>query len=222
MPEPVTPPFRYPSLLAALAGALLIAGAPAAALAAAAGPVAGTASKRVGKTTHKRRVAHRHRATGPSLSVIGFGVDRLFVAAGTKVTSKSKCAQIVGAATAQQPGPAQTIYLVAYVRATHIPAETAVEIQDALPEPESSLDEAALTPRGTWTPAFVAGSLTAGGPSAKTKHVFRTLIEATAEESGATQGPTAAEFNGTYSYTASAQVGTHTLKSTARVVISCP
>ena len=41
-------------------------------------------------------------------------------------------------------------------------------------------------------------------------------------EEGEYEGPSAEEFDGTYSYTASVKVGPHTLTSTAKVTVDCP
>jgi hypothetical protein len=166
------------------------------------------------------RMGKPKKPVGPSLSVMGFGVNRLFVPKGTTVKSSSMCDEMVGA---DGPiGPPQQVYLTVYARATAIPAHAPTQIKDSLPEGDEELDNPEFTPPAPFSRAFAKGSFLFGAPSGSQKDLFYTLIVSSSAEEGEFEGPSAEEFDGTYSYTASVKVGPHTLTSTAKVTIDCP
>jgi len=64
---------------------------------------------------------------------------------------------------------------------------------------------------------FAAGSFGFGGPTGSIEDVFHGLLVGSDSEDGLS----AEELDGTYSYTASVEVGPHTLTSTAKVSVAC-
>lgn len=166
-----------------------------------------------------RRSKHK-KAAGPSLSVIGFGVNRLFVARGTTVKSSAMCDAMVGA---DGPiGPPQQVYLSVYLHATDIPADAPTEIKDSLPGGSEELDIPNFEAPTPFSKIFDKGSFSFGAPSGNQDDLFHTFIVSYSAEEGTYEGPSAEEFDGTYSYTASVAVGPHTLASTANVTVECP
>jgi hypothetical protein len=187
---------------------------------AAAAPSPPTASSAASHSAAASRQGKKQKPVGPSLSVMGFGVNRLFVPKGTTVKSSSMCDEMVGS---DSPiGPPQQVYLTVYVRATDIPAHAPTQIKDSLPEGEEELDIPELTPPAPFSRAFAKGSFLFGAPSGSQKDLFYTPIVSSSAEEGQYEGPSAEEFDGAYSYTASVKVGPHTLTSTAKVTVDCP
>ncbi len=173
--------------------------------------------KREHKKTHKRK---EEPAAGPSLSVIGFGVNRLFAPNGATVTSPAMCDEIVGA---DGPiGPPQNVYLLVYLRATDIPEDAPTKIEDSLPGGAEEFDETTPSPPTPWSKAFAKGGFAFGGPPGNQKDLFHTLIVSSSAEEGTNEGPSAEEFDGMYSFTTSVEIGQQMLTSTAKVTVSCP
>jgi hypothetical protein len=156
----------------------------------------------------------------PSLSVLGFGVNQLFVPKGTTVKSQSKCGDIVGSSS--MIGPPQQVYLTVYVRATGIPNKAPTQIKDTLPYGYDEVASAEFTPPAPFSNAFGAGILPFGAPPGSTKDLFHTLIVSFASEAGTYEGPSSEEFDGEYSYTVSVKAKGRTLTSTAKVTVDCP
>jgi hypothetical protein len=185
------------------------------------GHVAIAASKKA-----KRKGKHQPKkgpAAGPSLSVIGFGVNRLYAPNGATVSSARMCDEIVGADS--PVGPPQNVYLLVYVRANDIPADAPTRIAESFPgsdEEETVAQEPALSPPTAWSKVFAKGSFAFGGPEGSQSDLFHGLLVSTSAEEGSGEGPSAEEFNGTYSYTTSVEIGRQTLTSTAKVTVECP
>jgi hypothetical protein len=179
-----------------------------------------TATAPSGQGALARRTGNHGKAVGPSLSVIGFGVNRLFVPKGTTVKSSSMCDEMVGSDT--PIGPPQQIYLTVYARATDIPPHAPTQIKDSLPEGDEELDIPEFTTPAPFSKAFAKGAFSFGAPEGNQKDLFYTAILSASAEEGEYEGPSAEEFDGTYSYTASVKVGPHTLTSTAKVTVDCP
>jgi hypothetical protein len=187
---------------------------------AAAAPSPPTATIAASHGAAASRQSKHKKPVGPSLSVMGFGVNRLFVPKGTTVKSSSMCDEMVDS---DSPiGPPQQVYLTVSVRATDIPAHAPTQIKDSLPEGEEELDNPELTPPAPFSRAFAKGSFLFGAPSGSQKDLFYTPIVSSSAEEGEYEGPSAEEFDGIYSYTASVKVGPHTLASTATVTVECP
>ncbi len=179
--------------------------------------------KKKQKRPKKKAKPKQEEKAGPSVSVIGLGVNRLYVPAGKTVKSDAQCAEMVASENPSVPiGPPQQVYLVAFMRATDIPASAPTRIADELPEGDSDLDEPELSPPTPWSKAFASGSFVFGGPPGSTKNLFHALILSASAEEGEYEGPSAEEFDGTYSWTVSVEAGGHTLTSTAKVTVDCP
>jgi hypothetical protein len=179
------------------------------------------ATKAKSKRKHKKK-AEPKKATGPSMSVLGFGVNRLFLADGKTITSTAECSEMVGGEGGSPIGPPQQVYLQVYLRATNIPDDAPVKVQDSLPAGDEELDITTLSPYGNWSKAFGSNKLDFGAPPGDQKDIFSTLIVSHADEAGEYEGPSAEEFDGTYSFTASVEAGGHTLTSTATGTVDCP
>lgn len=161
------------------------------------------------------------KAAGPSLSVIGWGVNRLFVPKGTTAKSTSECEKLVASDNGTPIGPPQQIYLTVYVEASGIPAHSHIQIKDQLPErwEEASITE--FTDPVPFSRVLTKGA-SIGAPEGAPKNLYYGGILSENAEAGTYEGPSAEEFDGTYSYTASVKVGPHTLTSTAKVTVDCP
>jgi hypothetical protein len=179
-----------------------------------------TAAVTTGRGGTLRRASSHGKTAAPSLSVIGWGVNRLFVLKGTTVKSSSMCEEMV--ASDDGPiGPPQQVYLTVYARATDIPNHAPTQIKDSLPEGAEESDIPELTPPVPFSRVFTKGT-SFGAPDESTKGLFYAGILSFSAEEGEYEGPSAEEFDGTYSYTASVKVGPHTLTSTAKVTVDCP
>jgi hypothetical protein len=183
---------------------------------------AAVAAKAKSKKHKKKKKIEPKKATGPSMSVLGFGVNRLFLANGKTVTSTAECSEMVAGEDGSPIGPPQQVYLQVYLRASNIPDDAPVKVQDSLPAGDEELDITTLSPYGTWSKAFGSNKLDFGAPPGDQKDIFSTLIVSHADEAGEYEGPSAEEFDGTYSFTASVEASGHTLTSTATGTVDCP
>jgi hypothetical protein len=156
----------------------------------------------------------------PSLRVLGFGVNQLFVAKGTTVKSESMCDAIVGADS--PVGPPQQIYLSVAVRATGIPKKAPTQYKDKLPYGDDPFAVPDFTDPVPFSRAFAAGTFPVGGATGSSKDLYYLPIVGSNAEAGQYEGPSAEEFDGEYSFTASVKVGGRTLRSTATVNVDCP
>jgi hypothetical protein len=153
---------------------------------------------------------------GPSLNVIGFGINQKFVPKGTTVKSERMCADIVGADSLV--GPPQQIYLTVFLKANAIPPKAATQIKDEFPDGGLDATSPTFTDPGPFSKAFAAGAFAVGSPEGSTKGLYyEPLISANSET-----GPSAEEFNGEYAFTAKVKFGGKTLQSTAKVTVDCP
>ena len=150
----------------------------------------------------------------PSLNVIGFGVNWLFVAKGTTVKSEKVCDEIVGADT--PIGPPQQVYLTVFVRAIGVPKKAPTQIKDAYPYGYDDASSPTFTEPFPFSQGFAEGAFPVGSP-ANAKNLFYEPIVSFNSEAG----PAAEEFNGEYSFTASTKVNGHTLRSTAKINVAC-
>jgi hypothetical protein len=160
------------------------------------------------------------KAAGPSLSIIGWGINRLFVPKGTTVKSSQMCEEMVGSDDGPI-GPPQQVYLTVYTEATAVPNHPPTQFKDSLPEGSEQVDEPEFTSPVPFSRIFSKGS-SFGAPDTSAKNLFYTALLSFSAEEGEYEGPSAEEFDGTYSFTASAKVGPHTLTSTAKVTVDCP
>lgn len=160
------------------------------------------------------------RQSAPSLSVVGFGVNRLFVPKGTTVRSQDKCGEIVGSSS--MVGPPQQVYLIVYVRVSGIPKKAPTQIKDTLPYGYGEVANSEFTEPAPFSNAFGAGALPFGAPPGSKQDLFHELIVGFASEAGTYEGPSAEEFNGEYSFTASVKVRGRTLTSTGKALVDCP
>jgi hypothetical protein len=155
------------------------------------------------------------KKAAPSINVIGFGINWLFVAKGTTVKSERQCDEIVGADT--PVGPPQNVYLTVFARATGIPKKAPTQIKDTLPYGYDDASSPTFTEPFPFSQGFAAGSFPVGSP-ANTKNLFHEPLISF----DSSTGPAAEEFDGEYSFTVSTKVGGRTLRSTGKVTIACP
>ncbi len=150
----------------------------------------------------------------PSLQVVGFGINWLFAAKGTTVKSERLCDEIVGADT--PIGPPQQVYLTVFLRAIGIPKKAPVQFKSSFPYGYSDVSAPTFTEPVPFSQIYGTGSFAVGSPP-NAKNLFYEPIVSFNSESG----PSAEEFNGEYSYTASVKFGGRTLRSTAKVKVGC-
>jgi hypothetical protein len=190
----------------------------AAAIAAAAIAVPASAGAQAHVAKHKHKHKHHKTATvsGPSLTVLGFGVNHLFVADGATVSDGADCSTAVQG-NGYLDGPPQNVYFNVYVKAVDVPASTPVQYAYSYPEGEGVGDEqptlAAAVPFST----LASSSLLFGYPP-DTKDVYRIGLSSGDDANG----PSASDFNGQYMYEVSADLDGKTVTSTATATVNCP
>ncbi len=205
-----------------LAGAVLVAliALPPAALA---GPH--RASAHAAKHHKRKHKKHKHPTTttggGPSMTVVGFGMNHLYVADGKTVSAPADCSTMVQG-NGYPYGPPQNVYVEAYIKASGIPATAPTQIGESFPEaaaPDIHRTRMALLLSSAipWSQAFDASTLGFGTPPGSQADIFRGGLFST----NAPNGPSASDFDGTYSFEVSVMVAGKTLDSTATVTISC-
>jgi hypothetical protein len=134
------------------------------------------------KHKHKHKHHHHHKTTtanggGPSLEVLGFGVNHLFVADGADVSDPADCSTAVQG-NGYPIGPPQNVYFNVFVKAVDVPASTPVQYAYGYPEGEGIGDEQPTLAPAVPFSALASTSLVFGGP-ANTKDVFASASPAT-------------------------------------------
>jgi hypothetical protein len=228
--------FRTFALLAILAG--LAAGAGVAVAAASSSPAgvrAAAASKKPAKKSKsgkKKAKAHNKKPSkgkkpqeeklpaGPSVSVIGFGVNRLWVPHGKTVKSNAECSEMV-VGNGGPIGPPQNVFITVYVQAGHIPSNAPLKFKDELTADYEG-NEPELSESIEWGKLFTAGPGFAGAPPEKKVGLFHFTAVSYLAEFGTGEGPSAEELDGKYSFTAQVEAGGGPITSTATVDIECP
>jgi hypothetical protein len=173
---------------------------------------------------HKKH-KHKHKKptpSGPSFLVLGFGVNRLFVPAGKTVSSTKQCSEMVDAPPGGVIGPPQTEYLTVYVRAANISADAPTSYEDSLAEGAAELSQPTPTSPEPLTKVFAKGGFLFGSPPGSQTDLYHSVLTSAGGEFGENEGPSPEEFDGTYSMTATVEVGGHKLSSTATVNVNCP
>jgi hypothetical protein len=176
------------------------------------------------KKKHHKHKKHHHKPSsgsgspsGPSVTVLGFGVNHLYVADDATVTSAADCSTAVQG-NGYPIGPPQNIYFEAYVKGTDIPADAPTQIAFDYPEGEGLGDEEpTLGPAAPWSTTFGASTFGFGNPPGSQTNVFRFNLGSGDDQNG----PAASDFDGTYTFTVSVVVGSQTLTSTATATVDC-
>lgn len=178
------------------------------------------APKAVAAKKHKKH--KKPTPSGPSFSVLGFGVNRLFVSAGKTVSSTAQCSEMVDAPPGGVIGPPQTEYLTVYVRAANISADAPTTYEDSLAQGAAELSQPTPTSPAPLTTVFAKGGFIFGGPPGVQTDIYHAVLTSGSGEFGEYEGPSPEEFDGTYSMTATVEVAGHKLSSTASVDVNCP
>ncbi len=156
----------------------------------------------------------------PSFTVLGFGINQLFVVKGTTVKSASMCDAIVGA---DGPiGPPQQVYLTVFVKANGIPKAAPVQFKDTLPYGFDAVASPDFSQLVAFSKIYGKGSFGVGSPPVTPEGLYYEPIVSFASEAGQYEGPSSDEFDGEYIYTAKVKVKGRTIQSTAKVSIDCP
>jgi hypothetical protein len=172
---------------------------------------------------HHKKKHHKGKPTtggGPSMTVVGFGMNHLYVANGTTVSSTADCSTMVDG-NGYLDGPPQNIYIEVYIKASDIPASSPTQIGEDDPVSEDEAPRIAsvtLDPAVPWSQAFSPSTLGFGTPPGSQADIFRGSIIGENDANG----PSASDFNGTYTYEVSVDADGTTLDSTATVTIDCP
>ena len=188
-------------------------------------PASAAGSTTVVAKKHKKHKHKKHKKptpSGPSFSVLGFGVNRLFVPAGKTVSSTTQCSEMVDAPPGGVIGPPQTEYLTVYVRAANISADVPTSFEDSLAEGAAEVSQPTPTSPEPLTKVFEKGGFLFGSPSGSQTDLYHAVLTSASAEFGENEGPSPEEFDGTYSMTATAEVAGHKLSSTATVNVNCP
>jgi hypothetical protein len=150
----------------------------------------------------------------PSVTVLGFGINWLFVAKGATVKSEKMCDEIVASDT--PVGPPQQVYVTVFVEATGVPKKAPTQIKDTAPFDDAS--SPTFTEAVPFSQIFGVGAFAVGSPPGDAKNLFYEPIVSF----DASAGPAADEFNGEYTYSVMTKVAGHTLKSSATIKVACP
>jgi hypothetical protein len=171
----------------------------------------------------KKKKHHHHKpatTAGPSVDVLGFGMNHEYVADGGTISSAADCSTMVQG-NGSPYGPPQNIYIEVYVKAIDIPADTPTQIGESDPESDYTRRLTAattpLSPAVPFSQAFGADTLGFGTPPGSQKDIFRGGLFSDNDPNG----PSASDFNGSYSYEVSVDVNGQTLDSTATATVSC-
>jgi hypothetical protein len=180
------------------------------------------ANKKKGKPGKKKPATTKEEKlpSGPSMSVIGFGVNRLWVPDGKTVKSNAECSEMV-VGNGGPIGPPQNVFITVYVQAGHIPSNAPTKFKDELTEDyEGNSPE--LSDAIEWSKLFTSGPGFAGAPTEKKVGLFHFTVVSYLSEFGPNEGPSAEEFDGKYTFTAQVEAGGGPITSTATVDIECP
>jgi hypothetical protein len=182
------------------------------------------AGKKKGKAHSKRKPSKKPKEeklpAGPSMSVIGFGVNRLWVPEGGTVKSNAQCSEMV-VGNGGPIGPPQNVFITVYVQAGHIPSDAPTKFEDELTSDYEG-NQPELSEPVAWDKLFTAGPGFAGAPTEKKLGLFHFTAVSYLSEFGPGEGPSAEEFDGKYSFTAQVEAGGGPITSTATVDIECP
>jgi hypothetical protein len=172
----------------------------------------------------KKKHRKKHKSKGkPSMTVVGFGINHLYVANGKTVSDAVDCSTIVQG-NGYPIGPPQDVYLNAYMKAENIPDDAPTEIGEDYPQED---DEAAAQPVARdalglsapvpWSQVFDKSSLGFGTPPGSQADIYRGALFSYDDA----DGPSASDFDGTYTFEVSVEVNGTTLDSTATATINC-
>lgn len=157
---------------------------------------------------------------GPSMSVIGFGIDRLWVPSGKTVKSNAECSEMVDG-NGGPVGPPQNVFITIYLQAGHIPSNAPTKFKDELTEDyEGNLPE--FSDPIEWDKLFTSGPGFAGAPTEQKVGLFHFTAVSYLSEFGPYEGPSAEELDGKYTFTAQVEAGGGPIASTATVDVECP
>ncbi len=188
-------------------------------------PLGHSAHPHAAKKTHKKKKKKHKTPTttgggGPSLSVVGFGMNHLYVANGSTLTNAADCSTMVQG-NGSPYGPPQNVYVEAYVKATDIPADSPTQIGEDIPEDDDTVRMASaslpLSSPIPFSQAFGASTLGFGTPPGSQADIHRGGLFSTNDA----DGPSASDFDGTYTYEVSVDADGTTLESSATVTIDC-
>lgn len=169
---------------------------------------------------HKHKHHHHHKVTtgggAPTLKVLGFGVNWLYVPDGADITDAADCSTSVQG-HGYPIGPAQNVYFNVFIKAVDVPASTPVETAWSFPAGEEDGDEQPTLGPATPFSTLASSSLLFGYPP-DTKDVYRIGLLSYDDENG----PAASDFDGQYMYEVSADLDGTTVTSTATATFDCP
>lgn len=168
----------------------------------------GTIARHRHKPHHKSR---RVKASGPSLALVGFGLNQQFIEPGAKVSSNATCAAIIGSGA-----PGENVRFTILLRATAIPANAPTTIQRTIPWDGGVFNESpGTTTPVPWSGVFGPGTQLVNYPGS-TKQIFQT-----GTSTSFTEGVNGSEIDGTYSFSITVPVGPHTLSAQGSILLAC-
>lgn len=165
------------------------------------------------KTHHKKKKKKKTRvkASGPSLALVGFGLNQQFIKPSAKVSTNASCEAIIGSGA-----PGENVRFTILLRATAIPASAPTTMQQTIPWEGGIFSQGP----GTTTPVPWSGLFGPGTQfvnySGSTKQIFQTGTSTSFLE-----GVTGSDIDGTYSFSISVPVGPNVLSAQGSIIVAC-
>lgn len=165
----------------------------------------------VAKHPHKAHKKKRVKASGPSLALVGFGLNQQFVKPSAKVSASATCAAIIGSGA-----PGENVRFTILVQATAIPANAPATMQQMIPWDGGIFNqEPGTTKPLPWSGLFGPG-VQFVNYLGSTKQIFHT-----GTSTSFTEGVSGSDIDGTYSFSITVPVGPHMLSAQGSIVVAC-
>jgi hypothetical protein len=165
-------------------------------------------TRRPHKAHHKKK---RVKASGPSLALVGFGLNQQFIKPSAKVSSSATCEAIIGSGE-----PGENIRFTILLRATAIPASAPTTMQQMIPWDGGIFNEGpGSTTPVPWSRVFGAGTQLVNYSGSR-KQIFQT-----GTSTSFTEGVSGSDIDGTYSFSITVPVGPHMLNAQGSILVAC-
>lgn len=174
-----------------------------------------TSPARSAVTRHPHKPHHKQKkrvkASGPSLTLVGFGLNQQFIKPSAKVSDRATCAAIIGSGA-----PGENVRFTILLRATAIPSNAPTTMQQMIPWDGGVFNEGPGTTKPVpWSGVFGPGTQSVNY-SGSTKQIFQT-----GTSTSFTEGVSGSDIDGTYSFSISVPVGPHMLSAQGSILIAC-
>jgi hypothetical protein len=171
-------------------------------------------SARSALTRHPHKAHHkkkRVKASGPSLALVGFGLNQEFIEPSAKVSASATCEAIIGSGA-----PGENVRFTILLRATAIPGNAPTTIQQMIPWDGGIFNEGPGTTKPVpWSGVFGPGTQLVNYSGSR-KQIFQTGTSTSFPE-----GVGGSDIDGTYSFSITVQVGPHMLSAQGSIIVAC-